>query len=257
MTKQIYLTIFLATTMGLTACTEKGFSSASLSSATNSTSNSSSNNEQNSDSNSPNNGGDVDPLSKIDLKGRIESDSANYSKALAFDFDKVRGEFIIMVPFPSGVMFTPAGSFSKYPDITFSPIIDAEGRMKFAVRIPVKYIIKGSSFLPPASLPNGDSLPAMPQGYGELPSLGLNFPTHNNTQVVLYIGVNAVGLYVTLPAKAALPFKFSLPIKNSDKSKTFGYLSYVPAKASHPPGMFVSTIIPPSLSRILEDYFRL
>lgn len=250
MKKQIYLTLLIATAMGLAACSQNGFSSGSLSSV----SDNSGNDGLTFDPNTP---VSADPLAKIDLKGRVESDSAAYSSALAFDFDKVNGEFIIMMPFPSNVMFTPAGSFTNYPDITFSPIIDAEGRMKFAVRIPVKYILKGANFLPAARLPNGDPLPAMPQGYGELPSLGLSFPAHNNTQVSLYIGVNAVGLFVTLPAKAALPFAFSLPIKNTDKSKTFGYLSYVPAKGSYAPGMFVSTIIPATMSRILEDYFHL
>ncbi|MBC7420528.1 MAG: hypothetical protein H7328_07335 [Bdellovibrio sp.] len=257
MKKQIYLSLFFASVLVMSACSQKGFSSASLNSTSQASTSFDSGNNGGLDNPTNPNQPAADPLTKIDLKGRVDSDNSSYSKALAFDFDKIRGEFIIMVPFPSGVMFTPAGSFSKYPDITFSPIIDAEGRMKFAVRIPVKYIIKGSGFLPPTSLPNGDALPAMPQGYGELPSLGLNFPAHDNTQVTLYIGVNAVGLFVTLPPKAALPFKFSFPIKNADKSKTFGYLSYVPAKGTYPPGMFVSTIIPPSVSRILEDYFHL
>ena len=107
----------------------------------------------------------LDPVSKLDFKGRVESSDAN-NNALAFDFDKTRGEFIIMIPMPSGMLFTPSGSFNSRPDITFSPIIDSTGRMKFAVRVPVKYILKGATFLPAASLPNGDPLPAMPAGYG-------------------------------------------------------------------------------------------
>ncbi len=198
----------------------------------------------------------INPLTQLDFKGRVESPDGN-NQALAFDFDKTRGEFIIMIPMPSGMMFTPSGSFNNHPDITFSPVIDANGQMKFAVRVPVKYILKGATFLPAASLPNGDPLPAMPAGYGELPSLGLTFPQQNNTQITLYIGINAVGLFVTLPEKAALPFGFTLPIKNSDKSKTFGYLSYVPPKGTYAPGLFVSSLIPPSMARILEDYFHL
>lgn len=236
-----------------TSCAPKGFQSAAQLGSTNPSGNQ--------DLSSPDNGSDSpvtnNPLDNVDLKGHVESNDSTYKNALAFDFDKVRGEFIIMLPMPSGVLFTPTGSFSKYPDISFSPIIDATGRLKFAVRIPIKYIIRGVNLLPAASLPNGDPLPAMPQGYGELPSLALNFPQHNNTQISLYMGVNAVGLYVTLPPKAALPFGFTLPVKNADKTKTFGYLSYVPAKGTYPPGLFVSTIIPANMSRILEDYFHL
>lgn len=199
----------------------------------------------------------VDPVSQLDFKGRVESsDSTN--NALAFDFDKSRGEFIVMLPMPLGFSFSlPSGAFAKYPDITFTTMFDSSGRMKFAVRIPVKYVLKGASFLPAASLPNGDPLPAMPAGYGELPSLGLTFPQNDNTQITLYIGINAIGLFVSLPEKAAIPFGFTLPIKNSDKSKTFGYMSYVPPKGTYAPGLFISTLVPASMARILEDYFHL
>lgn len=246
------LSLLLAVTT-LTNCSPQGFSSSSLIGG--------------STSNGLNTGGGgsvnppiipINPLSSLDLQGQVaDSTVGSFGNALAFDFDKVRGEFIVMIPMPSGVFFNPSGVFSKYPDITFSPIIDAQGRMKFAVRIPVKYIVKGVQFSTPTALPNGDALPAMPQGMGELPSLGLNFPQHNNTQISLYIGVNAIGLYVTLPTNAALPIGFTLPIRTKDKTKTFGYLTYVPAKGSFAPGLFVSSIIPPAVSKILEDYFKL
>ena len=246
--------VLLLAVVTLTNCNSKGFESSSSTDGVAKT-------------NDPANGGGTggtgggsaieDKVNALDLKGEVDSAKSSFGKALAFDFDKKRGEFIIMIPMPSGVLFTPSGAFSKYPDITFSPIIDAEGRMKFAVRIPVKYIIKGTSFLPPTSLPNGDPLPAMPQGYGEMPSLGMTFSQQNNTQITLYLGVNAIGLYVTLPTNAALPIGFTLPVRNKDKSKTFGYLSYVPAKANFAPGLFVSTLIPPAVSRVLEDYFHL
>lgn len=243
--KVLILTFALA---GLTNCS-KG-------SVTNSSSTGGTNNGQNNGNNN-NNGTTPDPIDAVDLKGNVDSSDGNKG-ALTFDFDKTRGEFIIMVPMPSGVLFTPVGSFSKYPDITFSPIFDVNsGKMKFGVRVPVKYIIKGATFLPPASLPNGNPLPAMPAGQGELPSLALNFPQHNNTQITLYLGVNAIGLYVTLPDNAALPIGFQFPIKNKDKTKTLGYLTYVPKKGTYAPGLFVSTIIPANVARILEDYFHL
>lgn len=243
----------------LTNCSSKGFESSSSTGAGSST-NDQMDNGGSGGSTVGGGGGTTTPapIDSVDLQGKVDSNNSQFGGALSFDFDKKRGEFIVMLPMPSGVFFTPSGSFSKYPDITFSPIIDgATGKMKFAVRIPVKYIIKGMSTLPAASLPNGDPLPAMPSGQGELPSLGLSFPQQNNTQVSLYIGVNAVGLYVTLPTNAALPIGFTLPIRNKDKTKTYGYLSYVPAKMNYAPGLFVSAIIPPAVSRILEDYFKL
>lgn len=198
-------------------------------------------------------------IDSVDMKSRVD-DSQNklgFDGALAFDIDKTRGEFVIMLPMPSGVVFTPSGSFNKYPDITFTPIFDGSGKMKMAVRVPIKYVLKGVEFVPPARLPNGDALPAMPAGQGELPSLALSFPTHNNTKMSLYIGISALGFFMTLPDKAALPWpiNISVPLKNKDKTRTFGYLTYVNAKNGHQPGFFISTIVPPEFARILEDHF--
>lgn len=203
-------------------------------------------------------GNNPSPLDSLDLQGKVDGNDSTFGGALSFDFDKVTGEFIIMIPMPSGIPVLPSGSFSKYPDITFSAIFDATGKLKMGVRIPIKYIIKGMGTLPAARLPNGNSLQSyMASGNSELPSLGLSFPAHNNMEMYLYVGVNAIGLYVTLPTNAALPMGVTLPIRNKDKTKTYGLLSYVPAKASYAPGLFVSAVIPASVSRILEDYFKL
>jgi len=219
------------------------------------------------DGNSSGNGGAVTPvpapIDQVDLKSRVDDSSNKISGmngALTFDFDKTRGEFIIMIPMPNGLVFTPSGGFKNYPDITFGPIFDATtGKVKVAVRIPVKYVLKGINTIPAAKLPNGDALPAMPAGQGELPSLGLSFPQNGNTQVYIYIGINALGLYVTLPDSATLPIPINItvPVKNKDKSKTYGFLTYVNAKNGHPPGLFVSTGVPNEMARILEDYFGL
>lgn len=200
-------------------------------------------------------------IDSVDMKSRVD-DSDNklgFNGTLAFDLDKNRGEFVIMLPMPSGVVFTPSGTFNKYPDISFTPIFDGSGKMKLAVRVPLKYVIKGLQFVPPARLPNGEPLPAMPAGKGELPSLALSFPAHNNTQISLYIGLSALGLFMTLPDKAALPLPINItvPLRNQDKTRTFGYLTYVNAKKGHQPGLFISAIVPPEFARILEDHFGL
>ncbi len=199
-------------------------------------------------------------IDQVQVKSTVDdsNNQTGFGGALAFDFDKTRGEFIIMVPLPMSSIFTASGSFPKYPDITFGPMFDATGKMKIAVRVPVKYIIKGLTLVPAAKLPNGDALPAMPAGAGELPALGLSFPA-DKTQITLYIGINALGLYATLPDNASLPipFNITLPLKNQDKSRTFGYLTYVAAKVGFSSGLFISTGVPPQFARILEDYFHL
>lgn len=204
---------------------------------------------------------DTPAIDKVDLKGRVEdsNSSVGFHGALAFDFDKSKGLFIIMVPMPSSMVFTPSGSFPSHPDITFGPIFDASGKMKMAIRVPVKYVLKNVTFGNPAKLPSGEDLPAMPAGKNELPSLALQFPQNDGVQIHLYIGINALGVYLTLPNQASLPIPFNItvPIKNKDKTVTSGYLTYVTAKFGHPAGVFVSTLIPPNIARILEDYFQL
>jgi hypothetical protein len=200
-------------------------------------------------------------IDSLDITGKVQDGSGllGFNGALAFDFDKTNGVFIIMVPLPTGLIFNPSGAFTQYPDIKFGPIFDSTGKMKMAIRVPLKYVLKGLSTVNPAKLPSGEDLPSMPAGKNELPSLALQFPQSNNMQLHLYIGINALAVYLTLPSQASfpLPFNITLPLKNKDKSLTTGYLTYVTAKGSYASGLFVSTIIPASVARVLEDYFHL
>lgn len=240
-----------------TSCSPKAFQSDN--SSTSSTSNNTTNSTPESGSTAPST--PVVDLSAVDLKGQVQDSSGllGFNGALALDFDKVRGEFIIMVPMPSGLIFNPTGSFTQYPDIKFGPVFDATGKMKIAIRVPLKYVLRGVNTVNPAKLPSGEDLPLMPAGKNELPSLALQFPQNNNIQLHLYIGINALAVYMTLPNQVSLPlpFNITLPLKNKDKTLTTGYLTYVTAKNGYAPGLFVSTIIPASVARVLEDYFHL
>jgi len=238
-------------------CSPKAFQSQTVSSSLSDNTTSGTDNTGNPDT-TPSPTANID---HIDLKGKVQDGSGvfGFNGVLAFDFDKTNGVFIIMVPMPSGVMFNPSGSFSKYPDIKFGPVFDATGKMKMAIRVPLKYVTKGINSINPAKLPSGEDLPSMPAGKNELPSLALQFPQNNNVQLHLYIGINALGVYMTLPAQTSLPlpFNITLPLKNKDKTLTTGYLTYITAKGTYAPGLFVSTIIPASVARVLEDYFHL
>jgi len=237
-------------------CSPKAFQAQNSSSTTDNTSNGAGDSGPTDTPTTP-----VANIDSIDLKGKVQDGSGvlGFNGALAFDFDKTNGVFIIMVPMPSGLIFNPSGAFTKYPDIKFGPVFDATGKMKMAIRVPIKYVLKGVSGINPAKLPSGEDLPSMPAGKNELPSLALQFPQNNNMQLHLYLGINALAVYMTLPNQASLPlpFNITLPLKNKDKTLTTGYLTYVTAKGSYAPGLFVSTIIPSSVARVLEDYFHL
>lgn len=254
----IILIIITAATF-FTGCSPKGFQSSSASTAPDQTNTSTGTGDSGSSGGTTNPG--TQPIDTVDLKGKVDdtASSLGIHGVLTFDFDKTKAKFIIMVPMPSGMIFTPSGSFKNYPDITYGPIFDATGKMKMAIRIPIRYVIKGLTIGNPAKLPSGEDLPAMPAGKNELPSLALQFPLNDNIQMNLYIGINAIGFFMSLPNQASLPlpFNITLPIKNKDKTMTMGYLTYVTAKNGFDSGIFVSSIIPPNVSRILEDYFHL
>lgn len=202
-------------------------------------------------------------INDLDLKGRLEDSTGflGFNGNLTFDFDKNKGQFIIMIPQPGGMYLNSSGSVPNHSDITYGPVFDATtGRLKTAVRVPIKYVIKGSAVANPSKLPNGENLPEMPAGMNELPSFAITFPANSKIKMNIYIGVNALAVYLSLPPEATiplLPMNISIPVKNKDKSQTFGYLTYVIAKNGSPPGLFISSIIPASAARVLEDYFHL
>lgn len=203
------------------------------------------------------NGGSSSPdFSQLD--GNIASNKAEYNNFLSLSFDKIKGEFIVAIPLPEGFFPFTQGNITGLPGARYSTIIGADGKAKLAVRIPAEYVLKGVKFLPPAKLPNGDDLPAMPAGKGELPGLAMEIPTNSSkSKVYLYVGVNAVGLFVTLPESVKIPIGFTFPIRNKDRSRTLGYFTYVPYKVVYPAGLFVSSIIPPELAQALMKYLDL
>lgn len=205
-----------------------------------------------------NNGGNPTDPNFDDLNGTINSNKAEYNGFLSFKFDKTTGEFIISVPVPGDLFISTQGSIKQLPGARWVTQMGSDGRPRLAIRIPANLILKGVNFLPPGALPSGDALPMMPSGQGELPSLALELPTKSDkTQLYLYIGVNAVGVFVTLPPNMALPLQFTFPIRNKDKSRTLGYFTYVPPKLNAAPGLFVSALVPRDIAAALEDYLGL
>ena len=112
--RNLILTTILASLIIATfasGCSPKSFQSQ------NSSLSSSNGNNSNGAEETPNTDTPTTPVANIDnidLKGKIEDGSGvlGFNNALAFDFDKTNGVFIIMVPMPSGLIFNPSGSFT-------------------------------------------------------------------------------------------------------------------------------------------------
>lgn len=197
------------------------------------------------------------PIQNVDLKGYING--GNYDETQTFDFDRTRGELIVRIPLGMDPnVFIGSGSLEKLPGVSFYTTMSSDGNYHFVISIPVRYVLRGVTTLPSNRLPNGDPLPMMPAG--ELPSVAFTLNPNSTRKAYLYLGVDAIGLYVEsewLTCKAGSPLCVSLsfPVRNQTKSKVVGYFSLLPGKNGATGGAFISSIIPPEIARILDDYF--
>lgn len=198
-------------------------------------------------------------LEKVDLDGVIEESSnsltgQNGISSIAFDKEKM--ELVLYLPMPGSIFFTiPQSGVPNHPDIIISTEFDVSGTLRLKIRIPIKYVLMGINLKDGARLPSGEALPPTPAGSGELPGLALEFPSQ---KVYLYIGVNSLGAFITLPDNIAHLFIPNITAKIKNKQKDLiGYLTYVSPKNGFPPGLFLGTRVPPKFAKFLEDYLGL
>ncbi|WP_413290316.1 hypothetical protein [Bdellovibrio sp. HCB337] len=226
----------------LLACSDKGgFSAQSLPGT------------DNNGSSSTDGGNDNTPVpneyQKLQYKGFVSG--GNNDGSLVIDIDKTANALLIILPLQMNPYIDSAeGEIPDLPGVKFMTYKDDKGASFFAVSVPLRYVLKGASFLNPARLPNGDPLPQVASG--ELPSLALAVPGKNNVKFHFYIGVNVVGVYVSSPYDPYLPLHF--PIRRG--VETIGYFHTVPAKSGFDGGFFLNTQMPDSVAAIIDDHFR-
>lgn len=252
-TMRKFLTVCVATAM-LTACSGGGLSTGSDGSV----GGDNSGQGGTPGGGTPGGGTGQQPIDKVDMKGYV--DGGDYDQTKTFDLDKTTGHLLVNLPLGlDSTIVLGSGSVPSLPGLTFNTILGADGRTYIQFRIPINYVLRGVNTLPANRLPNGDPLPMMPAG--EYPSTALSLDTHTNDgrKIYLYIGVDAIGIYVESKwlSCANLPICINptFPIKNTARTKIVGYLSLIMAKGQHSGGFFVSTVVPPDIARILDEYF--
>lgn len=249
--------------MMLTACSQGAFKAAD----NNSVATDPGNNSQG-DGSQPAN--PSNPLSKVDMKGYVDSSSGNAlgasllgsnSGLKAIDLDADRGELILNVSLglDSSILMA-SGSVPQYPDVSFSTTIGSDGKMYLTVRVPLKYFLHGVTTMPANRLPNGDALPKMPAGEGPTIAFDLNTIGPQGKKVYLYVGVDAIGVFVesTLPTCQDLHMPIclnylSFDIKNMAKTKVIGSFTLVMPKNGFSGGFFLGTPLDPQLAVILDE----
>jgi hypothetical protein len=139
-------------------------------------------------------------------------------------------------------------SVPQLPGTSLNLEVSSDGNLTLVARIPLAQVMQGASFIPAQRLPNGDPLPAIPDG--ELPGLAVDLNSQGSVKGYLYLGKGTVGAFVTTPFNPTVAMQ--LPIYQGNGS-TLGYLTTVPDKNSSPGGIFMSVKLPADVARIIDD----
>lgn len=185
----------------------------------------------------------------VEMDGSING--GRFDQAKVVEIDRVTKMLVIRVPFIAGIQIgaqIPV-PIREIPGATFGIEMNADGTSSLALRLPLASVLRGIDTLPSGRLPNGDRLPAIPEG--ELPSLGLTFSRATDLRGALYLSPTVVGVFV---ATKFDPFiGLTLPIRNEARTRTFGYFTSVPAKRGFDGGFFMSIALPDDLARAIDD----
>lgn len=136
----------------------------------------------------------------------------------------------------------------QLPGTTLSLELAEDGAVTLVARIPLSHVMRGASFIPAQRLPNGDPLPAIPDG--ELPGLAVDLNSQGSVKGYLYLSRATVGAFVTTPFNPMVAMQ--LPIYQNNGA-VLGYLTTVPDKNGSPGGIFMSVKLPADLARVIDD----
>lgn len=191
-----------------------------------------------------------------DLDGFIRSNDSESRNKIAFRLDATTKEIVFSVPLPSGLIVQSSGVISSIPGSRYGTELDSNNNRIFVVRLPAAHIIDGLSNLQKGRLPNGQVLPSMPSGFGELPMAALPVQIANiAVNMRLYIEKKAMGLFIELPINK-WPVSLSYPIKSKDGSKTLGYFNIVAATSTSKAGIYVSLLPSSTLVSSLKTFLQ-
>lgn len=192
---------------------------------------------------------------KLDLNSYVSGTS--YENEKAFTLDKANNALLLYLPLPPGPFSNVYIDAPNVKGVKITTVLDSQQKARVAVSIPLKLIIKDKiRTLPSATtLPDGRALPMMPSG--EYPSLGLVLNQNSDNKIYLYIGVNAVGMFLEssyFPSYIGI----TAPVKNQAGTRTLGYFTIVPKAGNSADaangGLFLSVILPNDIAKIIDDH---
>lgn len=185
----------------------------------------------------------------ISMDGSING--GRFDKTRVVEIDRAAKALVVRLPFIAGIQIgaqIPV-AIREIPGATVGIEPQADGTSAIVLRIPLEKVLHGVDTLPAGRLPNGDALPAIPEG--ELPSIGLTFNSSGSVKGALYLSPTVVGIFVA--TKFDPYIRLTLPIRNEARTQTYGYFTSIPAKTGFDGGFFLSVALPDDLSRAIDD----
>lgn len=192
------------------------------------------------------------------MTGMVAEGPSQDSNLPVIKFDRDTGTYLMRIPMTNFSALTGFDlSFPEYPGMRlYLEVI--EMKPYITLSIPVKYVLRNVTEVP-AKLPNGDRVPFFPAGEG--PSKGILLTPNKDKKVYLFLSPEAFGLFAETsfnPVPDLGPVQineFVYSIRNKEKTKTLGYLTFVAKKGDFKGGFFLSHRIDPKLGKILEEYY--
>lgn len=188
---------------------------------------------------------------KVDLKGFISGGSNDKKQVLFLDTEK--GELLLKLPLGKNISVNLFDmQVSKLPGVRIYTSTDFNTNEKSIVlAIPLRYVLRNVTTIPAGRLPNGDALPDMPGG--EMPTLGLTVDESKKVRAHLYVGADAVGLFIESSFNPVIPVGFDIISKTQQK---VGIFALVPKKGEHQGGFFLGIRLHQTLARALDQFIR-
>lgn len=187
---------------------------------------------------------------KLELSAFV--DGGNYDTEQVMSLDKNNKSLLLFLPLPPGPFTNLYLEVPEVKGVKVATALDAQQKARVAISIPLKLIVRDKVNLPPSTtLPGGRPLPMMPSG--EYPSLALGLNQASANKVYLYLGINAVGIFVEssyFPEFVGI----TAPIKNEAGTRIMGAFTIVPKSGPNNGGLFLSFRMPQDFATIIDNH---
>lgn len=203
----------------------------------------------------------TNPWSSVSTGVNGKVDGSAFNGQLLIQVDSANQALIFYLPIPiEGLIGLPVTAIEipQLPGVTVFQVVKPDGSSQLAIRVPLKYMLRGAELVAYNALPNGDPLPFMPAG--ENRGFAITLPGNQDLRLHFYLAANAAAVFIELP-QLVLPepwarLSIGFPIRNADKTQVVGYFQFVPNKSTFASGVYIAGRIPTQLATVIDNLIR-